>query len=160
MPVVVISVICMRTNFHLHTVSKFEEWRKKSVWGYLLLWSSWKQCNTHVYQVSFPCMLQLVSLRSEEVVLKKIAWTFVKQYSVVMETCNRHGNDTYQVSTLCVLPLESLRSEEVKVPDLSLFVVIYKHVCCDFDVGYWIHCVYKLLFTSIVSYTDTCSMPL
>ena len=30
------------------------------------MWSSWKRCNTHVYQVSSPCVLPLASLRSKE----------------------------------------------------------------------------------------------
>ena len=33
--------------------------------------------NTHVYQVSFPCELPLASLKSEEVIFKKIAWGYV-----------------------------------------------------------------------------------
>ena len=66
---------------------------RKSSWGFLLLWSSWKWCNTYVHKVSPPCVLQLASLRREEVVLKIIAWGFFKQYVVVMETCNCHGND-------------------------------------------------------------------
>ena len=83
----------------------------------MLLWSSWKRCNTHGHQVSPPCVLQLASLRNEEVILDQIA--FSNKYVVVMETCNRH-RITYQVS------LESLRSEEEKC--LRLFVVAYKHV--------------------------------
>ena len=52
------------------TVRKFEEWRSNfKEKCYLLLWSSWKWCNTHAHQVSPPCVLQLESLRSEEVVL-------------------------------------------------------------------------------------------
>ena len=89
-----------------------------------------------IYQVSPPCVLQLASLRCEEVVLKKIACGLFKQYVVVVETCNRHGNDIG--SSLCVLPLESLRSEEVNLKksacgSLLLFTNMY---CCDFDVGY------------------------
>ena len=34
----------------------------------------------------------LASLRSEEVDLKKITWGFFKQYVVVIETCDRHGD--------------------------------------------------------------------
>ena len=51
---------------------------KKS--AYFLLWLSWKRYIMHAYQVSPPCMLQLESLRSEEVkVLEAIA------------CCGRHG---------------------------------------------------------------------
>ena len=46
----------------------------------------------HTCQVSPPCVLQLASLRSEVVILKKIALGFFKQYAVIMETCDRHGN--------------------------------------------------------------------
>ena len=47
--------------------------------------------------VSPPCVLQLASLRSE--VLKRFARGFVKQYAVVMETCNHHGNDIIGIHT-------------------------------------------------------------
>ena len=109
---------------------------KKSARGYLLLWSSWNRCNTRVYQVSPPCVLQLASLRSEKVVLKKIAWCFFKQNAVVMETCNRRGNDIMGILTkfhlyVCYIPLESLRSEEV-----------------NFKKSAW---GYLLLFTNIFS---------
>ena len=50
----------------------------------------------HVYQVSPPFVLQLASLRSEEVVLKENCLR-LKQYVVVMETCNRHGNTKFQL---------------------------------------------------------------
>ena len=36
------------------------------------VWLSWKQCHTHSDQVSSTRVLQLASLRSEEVVLKKM----------------------------------------------------------------------------------------
>ena len=62
------------------TVSKFEEWRKSS-WRFL--WSSWKRCNTHVHQVSPPCMLQLASLRSEEVNLKKSTWGYLLLFTIM-----------------------------------------------------------------------------
>ena len=34
---------------------------------------SWKCFNMHAYQVSSPCVVQLASLKSEEVILKKSA---------------------------------------------------------------------------------------
>ena len=57
---------------------------KKSSWGFLLLWSSWKRCKTHAHQVSPPCVLQLACLRSEEVVLKSLR--------LFQTICSRHGN--------------------------------------------------------------------
>ena len=52
---------------------------------------SWKQCHTHAYQVSSPCVLPLASLRSEEV----NAWLFV----VVLIILGRHGNDEIHMHT-------------------------------------------------------------
>ena len=69
-----------------------------SVWGYLLLWSSWKWwkwCKTHAYQVS---PLQLASLRSEEVIWKKSAWGYLLLWSL-WKRCNTHA---HQVSPPCV----------------------------------------------------------
>ena len=89
-----------------------------------------------------PCVLQLASLMSEEVIGNK---NCLRPFRTI---CGRHGNmlsswkfynrHTYQVSSLCVLPLESLRSEEVNLKKsargyLLLFTNMY---CCDFDVGY------------------------
>ena len=107
-------------------IRKFEEWRKKSAWGYLLLRSSWKRWNTHAHQVSPPCVLQLTSLRSEEVVLKKMCLRLFKQYAVVMETCNRYGNDIIGIHT--EFHLYACYHSEVKIKEkcLRLFVVIYK----------------------------------
>ena len=34
-------------------------------------WLSWKRSNTHVHQVSAPCIVWCASLRSEEVVIGK-----------------------------------------------------------------------------------------
>ena len=84
-------ILCVLQIASLRSEKKF---LNKSAWGYLLLLSSWKRCNTHAHQVSSLCVVLLASLRSEEVILKKSAWGFFKQYTVVMETCNRHGNDT------------------------------------------------------------------
>ena len=66
------SFISMRS-----TVNEFEVILKKSDWDYLLLWSSWKWCYTHAYQVSSPCVVPLASLRSEDVILKKSAWGYL-----------------------------------------------------------------------------------
>ena len=85
--------------------------------------------------MSPPCVLQLASLRNEEVILDQIA--FSNKYVVVMETCNRH-RITYQVS------LESLRSEEEKC--LRLFV-------CNVVILMWvIECVMSRKFGSHSSY--------
>ena len=46
-------------------------------------WLSWKRSNTHAYQVSAPCIAWFASLRSEEVVIGKIASFLL---TVVMET--------------------------------------------------------------------------
>ena len=48
-------------------------------------WLSWKHSNTHVYQVSPPCIVWFASLRSEEVVIGKSAWGHFL-LMVVMET--------------------------------------------------------------------------
>ena len=139
----------MCTKFHLHvwcillaSLSSEEVILKTNAWGSLLLWLSWKQCNTHAHQVSPSCILQLASLRSEEVVIKKIVWGFFKQYSVVMETCNRHGNCIIGIHNKfpspCVLytigKFEKWRSK-FKEKCLSLFVVIYKHVLLLLTLG-------------------------
>ena len=75
----------------------------------------------HVYQVSSPCMLPLASLRSEEVIFKKIAcccWLSWKSRKL----CYTHA---YQISSPCVVPLASLRSAEViKENFLRIFVVV------------------------------------
>ena len=48
-------------------------------------WLSWKCSNTHLYQVSGPCIAWFASLRSEEVVIRKSARGHFL-LTVVMET--------------------------------------------------------------------------
>ena len=59
-------------------------------------WLSWKQLNTHTHQVSPPCMLPLVSLRSEEISLPKVIF----YWRLSWKRLHIHA---YQVSPPCVL---------------------------------------------------------
>ena len=110
-------------------------------------------CSCHVIRMCTKFHLHAVVV----VVMTLHMWlaicTFLQNFMrlfVVIQTkwlswksCYTHA---YQVSSPCVVPLASLRSEEVILKKsawgyLLLFTNMY---CCDFDVGYWIHCVYKL----------------
>ena len=59
-------------------------------------WLSWKRFNTHTHQVSPPCVLLLVSLRSEEILLPKVIFC----WRLSLKPLHTHA---YQVSPPCVL---------------------------------------------------------
>ena len=82
------------------TVSEFEEWRSKIkfLMLFVVVVIMEKRCNTHAYHVSPPYVLQLASLRSEEVFLKKSAWGYLLLWSW-WKRCNTHA---HQVSPPCV----------------------------------------------------------
>ena len=87
---------------------------------------SWKRLNTHVYKVSFPCVLPLASLRSEEVILKKIARGYFLLV-IVMETIEYTCAPSF--TSMCAI-LSKLHEGRGKFEEncLRLFVVVYKHV--------------------------------
>ena len=71
--------------------------------------------HTHAYKVSSPCVVPLASLRSEDVILRKV---FVV---VVMETMQY---TCAPISPPCLLQFVSLRSEEVVLKKQNAVVVI------------------------------------
>jgi hypothetical protein len=92
-------------------VRKFEQWRSKGLKLFVVvqticgrrgnnaihmlfvvvqtMWLSWKRLNAHTYQVSYPCMQPLTSL-------KKSSWGY---FFVVQTICGGHGNDAISMRT-------------------------------------------------------------
>ena len=105
----------------------------------------------YAFVPSFTSMHAAV-LRSEEVVSKKIAWGFFKQYGVVMETCNRHRNDIIGIHT-CALPLRSVKEKCLRlyvVKKQTCIVVIFCWLLNALGIQTFVH------IALTVSYTDTC----
>ena len=89
----------------MHAILRSEEViLKKSAWGYLLLWSSWKRCYTHAYQVSSPCVVPLASLRSEEAILKKLP--------EAIYCCGCHGNEYIWAPSVTTMRATNSKFEE------------------------------------------------
>ena len=59
-------------------------------------WLSWKRLNTHTHQVSPPCVLSLVSLRSEEIIIPKVIFCWRLSWKRL---------HAYQVSPPCMVIL-------------------------------------------------------
>ena len=79
-------------------------------------WLSWKHWNTHVYQVSPPCIVWCASLRSEEVVIGKSArGNFLSV--VVMETLKYTCVPSFTSTHCMVYKFGKWSSYRKKVPE-------------------------------------------
>ena len=91
------NVIRMRTHAWVLLVSlRSEEVNALSFKLFVVVQTMWLSCNTHVYQVSSPCVLPLTSLRIEE---RKL-FVVVYEHLVVMETYSCHGRHVIRMYTI------------------------------------------------------------